>query len=91
MPDFPLDRVRCRFQITRLFPSYRNHFSRGSGVALRHEKVAVGRDVRRGVTTQLTPPLHDLSMHHHSFPVFPVFPVLERGETHRTIASALRP
>jgi hypothetical protein len=90
MPDFPLDRVRCRFRITRLFPGYRNHFSRGSRVALPQETVEVGRDVRRGVTTPLTPPLHDRSVH-QSFPVFPVFPVLERGETHRTIASALRP
>jgi hypothetical protein len=28
---------------------------------------------------KLTPPLHDLSVH-HSFPFFPVFPVLKRGE-----------
>jgi hypothetical protein len=90
LPDFPLDRVRCRFQITRLVPGYRNHFSRGSRVALPHETVEVSRDVRRGVTMQLTPPLYDLSVH-QSFPVFPVFPVLDRGETHRTNASALRP
>ena len=80
MPDFPLDSVRCRFQITRLAPGYRNHFSRGSGVALPHEKVEVGRDVvRRGGTTPLMPPLHNLSVH-HSFPFFPVFPVRERGK-----------
>ena len=32
---FPLDSVRTGFHITRLFPRYRNHFSRGRAVDLR--------------------------------------------------------
>jgi len=90
LSHLPLDSVRCRFQITRLFPGSRNHVSQGSGVARPFETVEGGRDVRRGATTQLPPPLHDLSVH-HSFPFFPVFPILERGGSHGNIASARHP
>ena len=35
-PDFPLESVDSRFRITRLFPSYRNHFSRGRSMTHFH-------------------------------------------------------
>jgi hypothetical protein len=34
LPQFPLDRVRCRFQVPRVFPGFRNHCSSRSRMAL---------------------------------------------------------
>jgi hypothetical protein len=53
---FPLDRVRTRFQITRLFPGYWNQFSRGRGIAVPgpNRSCARGDWERRCATTDST-------------------------------------
>jgi hypothetical protein len=50
--DFPLNCEGCRFQIMRIFPGYRNHFSRGRRVALFPSRLLVWKTRRETTKPQ---------------------------------------